>query len=151
MRGQATASAVRTHVVTGHPAHVMAALQRAAIEGRLAGVPSGVELPGRRVQVTADLRDPARPLPTFPTGSMSRWLRPALIGLLVAAAVGGAIWGLVLLVSALIAALTAFGAWLGAWLGAQLPLIIAIGVGLLLLAIPAGARCVGVHCGGCRR
>lgn len=147
MRGQATASAVRTHVVTGPPAHVLAALQRAAIDGRLAGVHSGVELPGRRVQVTADLRDPARPRPTFPTASMSRWLRPALIGLLVAAALGGAIWGLVLLVSALITALTAFGAWLGT----QLPLIVAIGVVLLVLATPAGARCVGVHCGGCRR
>ena len=141
------ATAVRTHVVIGHPAHVAAALQRAALDGRLADLRNPVELPGRRVQVTADLREPLRPRPRFPSEQVRRCLRPALLALLVAAVAGGVVWGMVLLVSALIAALTA----LGAWLAAQLPLIIAVGVGLLLLVVPAGARCVGVHCGGCRR
>lgn len=141
------ATAVRTHVVTGSPDHVRAALHRAAVDGRLAAVGDPVELPDRRVQVTAELHEPLRTRRIVTSAEVWRWLRPALLVLLVAAVAGGAVWGVVLLVEALIAALTAFGVWLAA----QLPLIIAIGVGLLLLAVPAGARCVGMHCGGCRR
>lgn len=141
------ATMVRTHVITGYPLHVGAALHRAASDGRLAGVRHPVELPGRRVQVTADLREPVASAAGFPAASTWRWLRPLLVGLLVVAVAAGAIWGMGLLVQALIAAIAA----LGAWVVAQLPLIIAMGVGLLVLAVPAGVRCVGVHCGGCRR
>lgn len=141
-----TATAVRTHVVTGHPTHVNAALRRAALDGRLAGLRDPMTLPDHRVRVTADLREPTRPRFTFPTDSW-RWLRPVLLGLLVVALAGGVVWCMVLLVQALIAAVAA----LGVWVAAKLPLIIAIGVVLVLLAVPAGARCVGMHCGGCRR
>lgn len=141
------ATAVRTHVVTGTPVHVRAALHRAAMDGRLAGVRDPVELADRRVRVTADLREPIRPRSTVTAASVWRWLRPTLLGLLAVATAAGVVWGMVLLVTALITALTA----LGACIAVKLPVIIAIGVGLLVLAVPAGARCVGVHCGGCRR
>ena len=98
------ATAVRTHVVVGHPVHVGAALRRAAMDGRLAGLRDPVELPGRRVQVTADLREPVQSRGTFATEQARRRLRPVLMRLLVAAVAGGAIWAMVLLVSALLAA-----------------------------------------------
>lgn len=142
-----TTTAVRTHVVTGHPAHVNAALRRAVLDGRLAGVRNPVELSDHQVQVTADLREPLPPPHATSPASVWHWLRPVLVGLLVAASAVGVIWGMVLLVQALIAAVTV----MAAWMAAKLPLIIAIAVGLLVLALPAGARCIGAHCGGCRR
>lgn len=138
-RSPAAAQRVRTHVVVGDCDEVRSALDRAHRDGRLAGVRNLVELPNERIQVTADLREPAR--------VQRRWPWLVLVWALGIAAAAGIAWLLVLLISAVVAFVTAAVGWVST----HLPVIVLGGVALLLLALPAGSRCVGVHCGGCRR
>ncbi len=139
-RSPAAAHRVRTHVVIGELGQVRSALDLAYRDGRLAGVRDLVELPGQRIRVTADLREPV------PTWRRVPWLR-LLAGLLALAALGGAVWLVVLAVSAAVALVTAAVAWVSAHLA--LIVICAVGLGLLLVSV--GSRCAGLHCGGCRR
>ena len=140
MTGTAATQRVRTHVVVGEYGHVRSALDLARQNGRLVGVRDIVELPGRRIRITADLREPV------PTWRRVPWLR-LLAWLLALAALGGAVWLIVLAVSALIALVTAAVAWVST----HLALIVISAVGLVVLLVSVGSRCAGMHCGGCRR
>lgn len=131
---------VRTHVVVGERGEVGSALARAHRDGRLAGARNLVELPAGRVQITVDLREPAR--------TRRRWPWLVLVWALGAAVAAGIVWLLIVAVSALVTVVTTAVAWVSG----HLPLILIVAVGLvLLLAVPAGSRCAGSHCGGCRR
>ena len=137
-RSPAAAHRVRTHVVVGEFGQVRSALELARRDGRLAGARDLVELPGHRIRVTADLREPV------PTWRRVPWLR-LLAWLLALAALGTAVWLIVLAVS-VVALVTAAVAWVSA----HLALIVICAVGLGVLLVPVGSRCAGLHCGGCR-
>jgi hypothetical protein len=143
-----TGGLVRTHVITGWPAQVQAALQRAQADGRLVRVDEMTELADEQVQVTAQLReDRARRfawLTRLPWPSAQFWAQLA-VWVLGLAAVAGVVWALVAAVSALVSAAVAV-------VSAYWPALVGIAVVLVLLGTASGAkRCVGMHCGGCRR
>jgi hypothetical protein len=140
MSTQAAAS-VRTHLVVGERDQVAAALWRAQADGRLMRLGEVAELGGHRVQVTADLREAS------PGPARRVWRLAA--GMFALAMAAGLVWLLVIAVTALIGAVSAAVAAALAWLSAHLSLLVLGGLLLLLLG-SAGARCVGVHCGGCR-
>lgn len=133
-----TADRVRTHLVIGERDQVRAALARAYADGWLVDVRGLVALPGDRVQLTADLCEPA-------SRNRRRWPWLVLAWLLAAAAAAGVVWLLVLAVAAVTAAVAAALAWLSA----HLPVLVLAAVALLLV-FSAGSRCGGLHCGGCR-
>jgi hypothetical protein len=138
-------TATRTHVVTGDRDQVCAALERAHAAGRLVDVRDVAELHGRRLHVVAELRElpdrrpgwwPARP-----------WVTAAYaVG---AAATAGLVVLVVMAVAALVSAVVGAITAALAWVTANLALILAVGVALLLMT--GGAKCAGLHCGGCRR
>jgi len=137
----------RTHVVVGDQQLVCSALERAHADDRLVSVTGVEELPERRVRVTAKLREPP---PPAASASRRRRLRRGLIGaavLVVLAAVTALVWLLVAAVLALIATVTAVAAWVS---GHVVALAVVLGV-VLVLSCSAGAKCAGLHCGGCRR
>lgn len=142
-----TVARQRTHVVTGEPELVRAALARAHEEGRLVRLTDGDALPDGRVRVTAELLD-------VTGGAGRRWLRsvprPTLLQvvtvLVALAALAGLVWVIVLAVLAIVAAVTAAIAWVQA----HAVLIIVGAVVLLLLCCGGAASCAGLHCGGCR-
>lgn len=138
-RGTAATQRVRTHVVIGEYGQVRSALDLAHRDGRLAGVRDLAELPGHRIRVSADLREP------LPTWRRVPWLR-LLAWLLALAALGTAVWLIVLAVSAVVALVTAAAAWVST----HLALIVIGAVGLGVLLVPVGSRCAGLHCGECR-
>jgi len=133
---------VRTHVVVGDLDQVRAAMERAKEAGRLVDIREVAPLPGRRLQVVADLREPARTRRWFAT--RHPWLIAA--GVIGAAAAGGAVWLVVLGVIWLIGLITA----VVAWVSAHLALFGLIAVVLVLMSGGVGAACAGLHCGGCR-
>jgi hypothetical protein len=135
---------VRTHRVVGQREHVATALERAYADGRLVDVRDVAELPDDRVQLIADLREPAARM-----RKRRPWLLVGWAAAVVAAA--GSVWLLVLAVAALVGAVTAAASAALAWLSAHLPVIALAAIALLLLVCAAGSRCPGLHCGGCRR
>jgi energy-converting hydrogenase Eha subunit A len=152
---QPPAGLVRTHLVVGWPEQVRAALERARVDGRLVRVGEVIELADRQVQVTAQLRED-RPrrfewLPRLAWPSARVWARIAA-GVLAVAAVAGVVWAVVAAVSALVAAVSAAVSTATAWVSTYWPALAGIAVVLLLLGGAGGAKkCVGLHCGGCRR
>jgi hypothetical protein len=146
---------VRTHVIVGWPAQVQAALQRAQADGRLIQVDEAVGLADRQVQVTAQFREdrPRRarrmPVMTWPSARVWVWLA---VGVLGAAAVVAAVWLVVAAVTALIAAVSAGVTAVATWLSTYWPALAGIAVALALLGSAGGVKkCVGLHCGGCKR
>jgi hypothetical protein len=148
MTARTTATgAVRTHVVVGERELVGVALQGAYRDGRLRALGQPIELDDGRVQVTAELLDPAAPASA--AGRGRRRTRACLLGLavaLAAVAVVGLVWLLVVAVAALIGLVQAAVAWICS----HLLLIGLAALGLVLLAGSAAARCTGLHCRGCR-
>jgi small-conductance mechanosensitive channel len=137
------AAASRLHVVVGEREQVGAALERARRDGRLRMVHEVAELGDGQVCVRAELAEP----PALRT----RWqkVRPWLLGAAAVAGlvvVAGVVWLLVLAVLAVIALVQT----VVAWVSAHLLVIGLVLAGLVLLACMGGARCVGLHCGGCR-
>jgi hypothetical protein len=145
---QPPAGLVRTHLVVGWPDQVRAALERARADGRLVGIDEVIELADRQVQVTAQFRED-RPrrfawLSRLPWPSAQVWAQLA-VWVLGIAAVAGVAWAVIAAVTALVSAAVA-------WLSAYWPALAGIAILLLLLGAAGGAkRCVGMHCGGCRR
>jgi sterol desaturase/sphingolipid hydroxylase (fatty acid hydroxylase superfamily) len=140
----------RTHVITGAPDEVWAALQRARADGRLVAVTEARVLSDQRVRVVTRLR--------VPEGERSRWqrLRPWLLGvsrvLLVlagVAAVAALVWAIVWAVMAVVALVAAVIAWVHAHL-LGIGLTVAAFVALLVFLGAGGGGCGGMHCGGCR-
>ncbi|OLT06404.1 hypothetical protein BJF90_16530 [Pseudonocardia sp. CNS-004] len=100
-----SAGLVHTHVITGWPDQVHAALERAQADGRLVEISDVTELPDRQVQVNAQLRD-EQPRRTR-WSSRLRWPEARVwagigAGVLGVGAVAGAVWAVVAAVSALI-------------------------------------------------
>jgi len=145
---------VRTHVIVGWPDEVRAALDRAHADGRLVGVDEVSRLADRQVQVSAQLREPTAPrfrwLVRWSWPSARVWLRVALV-LLGAAAVAGLVWAVVAAVTALVAVVSAAVSAVAAWVSTYWPVLAGIALVLLLCTTGRAARCVGMHCGGCRR
>jgi hypothetical protein len=137
-------TAARTHLVVGERDAVLAALARAHADDRLLGVGEVLEVPGDRLQVTAELRR-AHGWPR------KRWPLRLAAGVLAAAAIAGVVWLLILAVTALIAAVGSAVAAVVAWLSAHLPLLVLAGLAILLVLGSTGARCAGANCPGCRR
>jgi hypothetical protein len=136
-------TAARTHLVVGERDAVLAALARAHADDRLLGVGNVLELPGDRLQVTAELRTaPGRPQKRWPW-----WLAG---GVVAAAAIAGMVWLLILAITALVAAVTSAVTAVVAWLSAHLPLLVLAGLALLLVLGWTGSRCAGLQCRGCR-
>ncbi len=136
----------RIHVVVGDRQLVFSALERAHADGRLVSVTGVEELPERRIRVTAELRDLAPPPASPPPW---RRLRRGLIGaavLVSLAAITALVWLLVAAVLALVAMVSAIVTWVAAHVVA-----IAVVLGaVLVLSCSVGAKCAGLHCGGCR-
>ena len=139
----------KTHVITGEPDQVWAALERARADGRLVAVTEARVLSGDRVQVVTRLR--------VPEGERSRWqrIRPwlsiaakVLAVLAGVAAVSALVWGVVWLVMTVIALVAFVIAWVHVHL-LGIGLVVAAFVTLLVF-LGAGGGCGGIHCGGCR-
>ncbi|GAA5139169.1 hypothetical protein [Pseudonocardia adelaidensis] len=150
-----SAGLVRTHVITGWPDQVHAALERAQADGRLVGVGDVTELPDRQVQVNAQLRDEqpqrARWISRlrWPATWVWAWIGAGVLGV---GAVAGVAWAVVTAVSALITAVSAAVDAATGWVGTYWPALAGIALVLLLLGTAGGVkRCTGMHCGGCRR
>lgn len=136
-----TLAPVKLHHVVGDPNMVAAALNTAYESGRLVSVIDGQLLPDGRLHVQAELR-------ALPAPKPSRWQRfkddPTwaiyLATFLVSTSIVGlVVYGLVMLVTAVVV-----------WVTANAAVIVAVLVALVLLAIGGGAKCAGLHCGGCR-
>jgi fatty acid desaturase len=138
----------KTHVITGDPDQVWAALERARADGRLVAVTEARVLSGQRVRVVTRLRVPER--------ESSRWerVRPWLVGTakLLAALAGIAAlvalaWAVVWAVMAVVALVAVAIAWVHAHL---LGIGLAAAAFVALLVFLGGGGCGGIHCGGCR-
>jgi hypothetical protein len=145
---QPPAGLVRTHLVVGWPDQVRAALERAHADGRLVGVDEVTQLADRQVQVTAQIREdqPRRFawLSRLPWPSAEIWAQLA-VWVLGIAAVAGVLWAVIAAVTALVSAVIAA-------VSTYWPALAGIAIVLLLLGAAGGAKkCVGMHCGGCRR
>jgi hypothetical protein len=144
----ASTGLVRPRVIVGQPDEVRAALERAHADGRLVQVDELTELADHQVQVTAQLRED-RPqrfgwLSRLPWPSAGFWAQLA-VWVLGLAAVAGVVWAVIAAVTALVSAVVAA-------VSAYWPALVGIAVVLALLGTASGAkRCVGMHCGGCRR
>jgi hypothetical protein len=143
----AATGALRTHLVVGQRELVSAALMGAYRDGRLRAIGQSVELDDGRVQVTAELLEPAAP--ASPAGTGWRRARACLLGLVVALAVA-AVVGLVWLLFVAMTALIGLMQVAVAWISSHLLLIGLVALGLLLLAGSSAAGCTGLHCRGCR-
>lgn len=78
-------------------------------------------------------------------GRVSSWCRPVLLagaGLVAAAVVAAAVWLIVLVVAAVVAGVVAAVAWIATYW----PVLVVAAV----LLLGGGAKCAGLHCGGCR-
>jgi hypothetical protein len=146
-----SAGLVRTHVITGWPDQVHAALERAKADGRLVEISDVTELPDRQVQVNAQLRDeqPQRTRwssrLTWPEARVWAWIGAGVLGVV-------GVWAVVAAVSALITAVSAALDAATVWVATYWPALAGIALVLLLLATAGGVkRCTGMHCGGCRR
>jgi hypothetical protein len=148
MTARTTATGVvRTHLVVGERELVDTTLMGAYRDGRLRALGQPVELDGGRVQVTAELLEPAAR--NGAAGSSWRRARACLVGLAVAlavVAVVGLVWLLVVAVTALIGLVQAAVAWISS----HLLLNGLVALGLLLLAGSSAGSCTGQHCRGCR-
>lgn len=137
---------LRTHVVVGDRQLVCSALERAQADGRLVSVTAAEDMPEHRIRVTAELRDPA-PLPASPPPPLRlrRWLIGTAV-LVAFAAITALVWLLVAAVLALVAMVSAVVTWVVAHV-----VVIAVVLGaLVVLSCSVGAKCAGLHCGGCR-
>jgi VIT1/CCC1 family predicted Fe2+/Mn2+ transporter len=139
----------KTHVITGEPDQVWAALERARADGRLVAVTEARVLSDARVRVVTRLR--------MPEPDRSRWqrVRPWLIGaakalavLACVVAVAALVWAIVWAVMAVVALVVAAIAWVHAHL-LGISLTVAAFIALLVF-LGAGGGCGGIHCGGCR-
>ena len=135
----------RTHVVIGDPQLICSALERAHADGRLVSVTGVEDLPEHRIRVTAELRDPEPPASAATRRRLRRWLIGAVV-LIALAAITALVWLLVAAVLALVATVAAVVTWVAAHV-----VVIAVVLSvLLMLSCSAGAKCAGLHCGGCR-
>lgn len=75
----------------------------------------------------------------------------ALAVLLVVGLTGLAVWAVVALVTAIVAEIAALVAAVGAWIYQYRGGIILVGIILVICLFSRGAKCAGMHCGGCRR
>jgi hypothetical protein len=139
----------KTHVITGDPDEVWAALERAGVDGRLVAVTEARVLSGDRVQVVTRLR--------VPEGQLSRWqqVRPwlsvaakVLAVLSVVAAVAALLWAVVWAVMAVIALVAAVIAWVHVHLMGICLAVTGL-IALIVLLGAGGGGCGGIHCGGC--
>jgi hypothetical protein len=139
---------VQTHVITGEPDQVWAALERARTDGRLVAVTEARVLAGDQVRVVTRLR--------VPEGQRSRWqrIRPWLIGtgkvlavLAGLASVAALVWAVAWAVMAVVALVVAVIAWVHAHL---VGIALAVAGVIALLVLLGGGGCGGIHCGGCR-
>lgn len=144
-------TATRTHIVTGAREEVRTALEHAHAAGRLVTIREAAELPDGRLHVVAELREPAASTPApspWWCSARGRWLAAGYGAAVVAA--GGLAVGLVVAVVALVSTVVAAIAAAAAWVTANLAGLLGLGV-LVLALLGGGARCAGLHCGGCRR
>lgn len=100
---------------------------------------SCAEILAIRAQVEADSQVPA----------WRSYVLPVLGRTAGLAAVAAVVVVAVLAVAAIVAAIVGVLAEVVAWLSATWPALAAVAVGLFLLTL-GGAKCAGLHCGGCR-
>ncbi len=119
-------------------------MARAHADGRLVELRRFEELPDRRVQVTAVLRELE---PPRVRRRRQVWL--VTCGALVAVGVLMVLaWLVVQLVLVVVATVTAAAVWVKTHL--LLIVVVAVLVLFLLVGYSARAKCAGLHCGGCR-